>query len=451
MNELNLLIVDDEKTYRENIEEFFSNCKMKTFSAELPSLAFDILKKNKIDIVVLDLRLPEMNGLDVLKEIKKLYPEIEVIIITGHGDMDSVIKAMRLGAIDFFTKPFRLIEVQNAIERTKKFIYLQKKLNEIKMNYSLVSKELKEKFGNNIIGKSKEIKNVLNLMVKVAKAGNTSVLITGESGTGKELVARGIHSLSDRKDHYFYAVNCSAVPENLFESSFFGHKKGAFTGANEDKKGWFEIASGGTLFLDEIGDMPAAQQSKFLRVLEEKKITKVGSHIEIPVDVRIIAATNKDAKKLITNNVLRADLYHRLSSFEINIPPLRERIEDIPLLLDHFIELFSVNLKKNIEGINKNALEKLMAYDFPGNIRELKNMIEKAVILCDGDKLAAGYFGFADEEYSPEIKDSYNLQSIEKNIIGKALQKTRFNKTKAAELLNITRQALDRRIEKYRL
>lgn len=451
MNELNLLIVDDEKAYRENIEEFFSNSKMKTFSAELPSLAFDILKKNKIDIVVLDLRLPEMNGLDVLKEIKKLYPEIEVIIITGHGDMDSVIKAMRLGAIDFFTKPFRLIEVQNAIERTKKFIYLQKKLNEIKMNYSLVSKELKEKFGNNIIGKSKEIKNVLNLMVKVAKAGNTSVLITGESGTGKELVARGIHSLSDRKDHYFYAVNCSAVPENLFESSFFGHKKGAFTGANEDKKGWFEIASGGTLFLDEIGDMPAAQQSKFLRVLEEKKITKVGSHIEIPVDVRIIAATNKDAKKLITNNVLRADLYHRLSSFEINIPPLRERIEDIPLLSDHFIELFSVNLKKNIKGINKNALEKLMAYDFPGNIRELKNMIEKAVILCDGDKLAAGYFGFADEEYSPEIKDSYNLQSIEKNIIGKALQKTRFNKTKAAELLNITRQALDRRIEKYRL
>jgi len=451
MYELNLLIVDDEKAYRENIEEFFSNSKMKTFSAELPSLAFDILKENKIDIVVLDLRLPEMNGLDVLKEIKKLYPEIEVIIITGHGDMDSVIKAMRLGAIDFFTKPFRLIEVQNAIERTKKFIYLQKKLNEIKMNYSLVSKELKEKFGNNIIGKSKEIKNVLNLMVKVAKAGNTSVLITGESGTGKELVARGIHSLSDRKDHYFYAVNCSAVPENLFESSFFGHKKGAFTGANEDKKGWFEIASGGTLFLDEIGDMPAAQQSKFLRVLEEKKITKVGSHIEIPVDVRIIAATNKDAKKLITNNVLRADLYHRLSSFEINIPPLRERIEDIPLLLDHFIELFSVNLKKNIKGINKNALEKLMAYDFPGNIRELKNMIEKAVILCDGGKLSADYFGFSDEEYSPEIKDSYNLQSIEKNIIEKALQKTRFNKTKAAELLNITRQALDRRIEKYRL
>jgi DNA-binding NtrC family response regulator len=443
--------VDDEKAYRENIEEFFSNSKMKTFSAELPSMAFDILKKNKIDIVILDLRLPEMNGLDVLKEIKKLYPGIEVIIITGHGDMDSVIKAMRLGAIDFFTKPFRLIDVQNAIERTKKFIYLQKKLNEVEMNYSLVSKELKEKFGNNIIGKSKEIKNVLNLMAKVAKAGNTSVLITGESGTGKELIARGIHSLSDRKDHYFYAVNCSAVPENLFESSFFGHKKGAFTGANEDKKGWFEIASGGTLFLDEIGDMPAAQQSKFLRVLEEKKITKVGSYIEIPVDVRIIAATNKDAKKLITNNVLRSDLYHRLSSFEINIPPLRERIEDIPLMVNHFIEFFSANLKKNIKGINRNALEKLMAYDFPGNIRELKNMIEKAVILCDGDKLATDYFGFANKEYSPEIKDSYNLQSIEKNIIEKALQKTRFNKTKAAELLNITRQALDRRIEKYRL
>ncbi len=451
MNELNLLIVDDEKAYRENIEEFFSNSKMKTFSAELPSLAFDILKKNKIDIVILDLRLPEMNGLDVLKEIKKLYLEIEVIIITGHGDMDSVIKAMRLGAIDFFTKPFRLIEVQNAIERTKKFIYLQKKLNEVEMNYSLVSKELKEKFGNNIIGNSKEIKNVLNLMAKVAKAGNTSVLITGESGTGKELVARGIHSLSVRKDHYFYAVNCSAVPENLFESSFFGHKKGAFTGANEDKKGWFEIASSGTLFLDEIGDMPAAQQSKFLRVLEEKKIRKVGSHIEIPVDVRIIAATNKDAKKLVANNILRSDLYHRLSSFEIHIPPLRERIEDIPLLVDHFIELLSVNLKKNIKGINKNALEKLMTYNFPGNIRELKNMIEKAVILCDENKLSVGYFGFAGDEYSLEIKDSYNLQSIEKNIIEKALQKTRFNKTKAAELLNITRQALDRRIEKYRL
>lgn len=457
MEKLKILVLDDEKVFREEIREFLESDGFSVLLSAKPSEAFTVLSENEIDILILDLRLPEMDGLEVLKKVKVQYPEIEVIMITGHGDMDAVIQAMRHGAVEFFPKPFRLLDMRAAIQRTKRFITLHSEFKEINQTYSLVSKELLESVGNEILGKTAAINQVVDLMSKVAKADNTSVLITGESGTGKELVARGIHYLSERKKSYFYAVNCSAVPESLFESEFFGHKKGSFTGANEDKAGWFEIAHGGTLFLDEVVEMLPAMQSKLLRVLEERKIRRIGSSVDIPVDVRIIAATNQDVSKLLETGRFRADLYYRLNSFEINIPPLRERKEDIPILLDYYVKLLSQRLGKKISSLDSNITRLMMSYNFPGNVRELRNMVERAIILSDGNKLSLKNFtGLTPsaDHVSPTStigEEIFDLDLIEKIVIMKALEKTGYKKAETAQLLNITRQSLDRRLEKYEI
>lgn len=455
MKQLKILILDDEKTIRDNLIEFLSDLDFTVFQAEKPSIAFEILEKEDIDIMILDLMLPEMSGMEVLQKVKTDWPEVEVIMITGHGDMDAVMQAMRYGAKEFFQKPFKLKEIQQSIERSRRFVELNSKLKEVEFNYKLVSKELNLSIGNEIIGTSRAINQVLDLMGKVAKAGDTSVVITGESGTGKELVARGIHYLSDRKNAYFYAVNCSAIPENLFESEFFGHKKGAFTDASEDKAGWFEIANGGTLFLDEIGDMHPGLQSKLLRVLEDRKVRRIGTHKDIDVDVRVIAATNQDLKQLVAVNKFRNDLYYRLNAFEIHIPPLRDRKEDIPMLAEYYINYFSEKLKKQLADIDTKIYKKLQTYDFPGNIRELKNMIEKAMIINDEAVLRIRHFKYsldvAEEESYTNEEENLDLERMEKEMVSKALDKADFNKSKAAELLNISRQALDRRMEKYGL
>lgn len=457
MDTLKILVLDDEKVFREEIREFLENDGFTVLLAAKPSEAFNIFADNEIDILILDLRLPEMDGLEVLKSVKAQYPEVEVIMITGHGDMDAVIQAMRHGAVEFFPKPFRLLDMRAAIQRTKRYINLHTELKEISQTYSLVSKELIDSIGNEILGKTPAINQVIELMSKVAKADNTSVLITGESGTGKELVARGIHYLSDRKKSYFYAVNCSAIPDTLFESEFFGHKKGSFTGANEDKAGWFEIAHGGTLFLDEVVEMQPAMQSKLLRVLEERKVRRIGSSVDIPVDVRIIAATNQDVNKLLESGRFRTDLYYRLNSFEIKIPPLRERKDDIPILLDYYVRLLSQRLGKKINGIDPAISRIMMSYNFPGNVRELRNMVERAIILCDGNKLTLKNFtGLtpSSEQTSPTStigEEIFDLDLIEKIVIMKALEKTGYKKAETAQLLNITRQSLDRRLEKYEI
>lgn len=457
MKEIQILVLDDEKVFREEIREFLENEKFTVFLSERPSKAFSIIEEERIDIMILDLRLPEMDGLAVLEKIKKQHPDIEVIMITGHGDMDAVIRAMRLGAVEFFTKPFRLLDMRAAIQRTKRYITLHTQLKEINQNYRLLSKELIENIGNEILGNSKSINEVITLMGKVAKTDNTSVLITGESGTGKELIARGIHFLSERKDSYFYAVNCSAIPESLFESEFFGHKKGAFTGANEDKAGWFEVAHGGTLFLDEVVEMQPAMQSKLLRVLEERKIRRIGSSTDVPVDVRIIAATNQNVEELIDSGKFRKDLYYRLNSFIINIPPLRERREDIPVLFEYYIKHFSKKLGKRISGYDPDVLTNLMQYGFPGNVRELRNMVERAIILTDGNKLTLKNFSgiltrTGNNDSTPKIgEDLFDLEMVEKMLIMKALERTGYVKSEAAQLLNITRQALDRRLDKYNI
>jgi transcriptional regulator with PAS, ATPase and Fis domain len=294
-------------------------------------------------------------------------------------------------------------------------------------------------------------------MDKVAAADPTTILITGASGTGKELVARGIHYMSKRKDDYFHTVNCSAIPETLFESEFFGHKKGSFTGADQDKMGWFEIANHGTLFLDEIGDMPLGQQAKLLRVLDEKKVMKVGSHKEINIDVRVIAASNRNLEELVKKHKFRLDLYHRISSFIIEIPPLRERKEDIPLLINHFVKHYVDRLAKSIKYINPAVSQNLQKYSFPGNIRELKNIIERAVILCESEELSWQDFelsmaGKMEGEQNPsEDSGEMDLEEMEKQMIIRALKQTGNNKTRAAELLNISWQSLDRRMKKFRI
>jgi len=452
LEKLNILIIDDERGILEDLSEYFENGENRIFTALKPSLAFDILQKNSIDIVILDINLPEMNGIEVLKKIKSEYEDIEVIMITGHGDTDTVIQALRADASDYISKPLRLMEIQSSIERTRRYRNLHLKFNRVKQNCSLLSSELQKQMGSSLIGDSESMKNMIDLVSKVASADNTSVLITGESGTGKELIARAIHLLSRRKDNYFYAVNCSAITETLFESELFGYQKGSFTGAIENKPGYFEVADHGTLFLDEIGDMSLPLQAKILRVLDDKKVRRVGSHKEIPVDVRIIAATNQDIKNMIDEKNFRLDLFHRLNSFEIHIPPLRERREDIPLLLEYFVKEFSVNMRKRVKKIDKKVYRELQLYEFPGNVRELRNLVERAIILCDRDTLELKNFPTLIESgklSTNETKSKYDLEANEIELIKEVLKITDNNKSRAAELLNITWNALDRRLKKY--
>jgi len=456
VSNLSILILDDEKLVRDELCDFLSDPNFQIYKAGSPSEAFHIMDSSEIHIAIVDVNLPQMSGLDVLEKMKNEYSDIEVIMISGYSEMDSVIHSMRLGASDFFTKPFRLRDVENAIERTKKFVHLNKNLQEVKRNLSIISEEFYKAMGYEIIGESRHMKELISLIGKVAKTNNTSVLITGESGTGKELVARAIHYLSSRKENYFYAVNCSAIPESLFESEFFGHTKGAFTGAANTKTGWFEAANNGTLFLDEIGDMQLSLQTKFLRVLEDRKIRKVGSTTEIPFDTRIIAATNQNLKELNITKGFRLDLYHRISSFTIHLEPLRNRREDIPLLLDYFVKYFNRVMGKNINEIDKAVIRNLVNYDFPGNVRELKNMIERAVIICDTNKLNLSHFQLQDAKDKPRnsyysSEEIFDLELVEKNCIKKALERCNNNKSKAADLLNITWQSLNRRIKKYKI
>ncbi len=457
MEKIKILVVDDEQRVRDEISEFLTHNKYKVYKAGLPSAAFELLKKYEVDIVILDIKLPEMDGLTVLPRIKKDYPDIEVIMISGHGDMGSVIEAMRQGAADFFPKPFRLMDINLAIQRTARYLNLNNKYKALEKNFSLISEEIQKQVGHNLIGKSEAMQNVINMMAKVAAVDNTTVLITGDSGTGKELVARGIHYMSTRKKQFFHSVNCSAVPETLFESEFFGHKKGSFTGAVESKAGWFEIANDGSLFLDEIGDMPIGQQAKLLRVLEERSVSRVGSRDKINVDVRVIAASNQELEKMSYEKKFRLDLYHRISTFVIHLPPLRERKEDIPLIFKHFVDLYSERLGKKIKTIEPEISKELVRYSFPGNIRELRNMIERALIISENGilKLSDFQIGRMDGgNVMDEISDSqiiWDLEVAEKKLIRKALETSNNNKSKAAELLKISWQSLDRRLKKFDL
>lgn len=455
MEQLSILLIDDDPVFQK-ITSTVLKKEYTVYEADNAKQGFEILAKTSIDLLITDYRLPDMDGLGIIMSVKAKYPELEVIMITSQAETEVVVQAMRAGAIDFFTKPFNMVDIKLAMERTKRYTTLKNKLRSIEMYNSALSYDLNGERGYELISVSPQMENIKDIMYKVAQTHDTSVIITGESGTGKELIARGIHIMSDRKNNYFGAVNTSAIPETLFESEFFGHKKGAFTGAIAERAGWFEVANKGTLFLDEIGDMHPNLQIKLLRVLEDRRFIKVGSQKENSFDIRIVAATNKPKEDLTSGKDFRLDLYHRLGTFEIYVPPLRDRVEDIPVLLKHFVNHFSGRMKKKIAKIDNEVINYLCAYKFPGNVRELRNITERATILCDDKTLTLDHFQVdrvsnVHEQaqirtFEPEI---FDLEELEKKTILKALERTDNNKSQAAELLNIKWNALHRRLQKH--
>jgi DNA-binding NtrC family response regulator len=452
-NKITVLVIDDERSFTEEMQELLQNTGFKAFVANTARQGLNILKCQLIDLLILDIRLPGVNGLDILKEVKGIYPKMEVIIVSAHGDMESVIRAMRLGALDYLRKPFRHVDFQIAIERTQKFLDLNRKLQVMEEKNSLISKSLGEKIERNFIGESQKIQEVLGLALTAAEFPDTNVLITGESGTGKENIARIIHYSSKRKDNVFCAVNSCAITESLLESEFFGHKKGSFTGAINDKKGFFEVSDQGTLFLDEIADMPFSLQGKILRAIEEKKITRVGETEQIKVNFRIIAATNHDIDQLVSEKKFRLDLIHRLNTLQLHIPPLRERMEDIEPLLNPFVSEFSVRMNKPHLKIDKSIVSILKKYQFPGNVRELKNMTERAVILSKGNLLTAHDFPLKTSVSSSggSRNELLTMQEQEVRLLRQALKDHGYNQRAAADALGMTRDSLIRRMKKHNI
>ena len=448
---LNVLILNEEPNLTDNLYCYLKKQKINVYKSYNYSSAFEILNNNKIDLLLLDTKLPGNDGMEILKRIKKDYSSIEVILLSEDSNIDTIIDALRLGAVDFIQKPFKLPQIKTAIERTNKYINLSHRLEQFQSQYSNISKEFKSLTKVDIIFNEKSImKKIFEMAFQAGKYDDTNVFISGESGTGKEIISHAIHHSSDRASFPFIAVNCSAIPEELIENEFFGHEKGAFTGADYKSIGYFELANKGTLFLDEITEMPLNIQSKLLRAIEEKKIIKVGSNIETDTDVRIIAATNQNIHTLIDHNEFRLDLFHRINAMEINIPPLRERPEDIETLARYFIDKYSVQFNKSNLKVSNSLIKQLKAYSFPGNVRELKNMIERAVILFNNDIFDEKYFQL-ESLSSSEFTGRLNLKENEIKLIKSAFKETHNNQVKAAKLLGISRDALIRKMKKYNL
>ncbi|MCL4481278.1 MAG: sigma-54 dependent transcriptional regulator [Bacteroidetes bacterium] len=450
-DKIRVLILDDEKHFTEELAEFLELSGHQVYEANTVADGMAILDKNPVDLLILDIRLPGANGLDILEKVKADKPMLEVIIVSGHGDMDTVIKAMRLGAFDYLRKPFRHIDIRIAIERTQKFLLLQRRLTIAEEQNSLISKALEEKINRKFIGISPQIIAVNEQANVAAQYPDTNVLITGESGTGKENIARIIHYASSRKERIFCAVNSSAITETLLESEFFGHKKGSFTGAVADKKGFFEISDEGTLFLDEIADMPLNLQAKLLRATEEKVFTRVGDTTPIHANFRIIAATNNDLDQMVENKKFRLDLLHRLNTLHIHIPPLRERTEDIEPLLGQFVAEFSAKMGKTCPEIPAGVINTLKAYPFPGNVRELRNITERAIIFCKGNRLSMDDFILKINATPTRVQNTVPslAASGEAELIREKLKNCNFNQTVTAAALGITRDSLIRKMKKY--
>jgi two-component system nitrogen regulation response regulator NtrX len=441
-----VLIVDDEKNIRETLKDVLEDEGYKILMAEDGKQAIEILKRYQVDVLLLDLWLPKVGGMEVLDRVKREYYDIEIIIISGHGTIDAAVKATKIGAFDFIEKPLSLERVLNVVDHAVKISRLRRE--------NIFFREGTRKKYYMVEGKSKAHEEVENLISSCAES-NSRILITGENGTGKEVVARRIHDKSKRRDAPFIAVNCAAIPDTLIEAELFGYQKGAFTGAIEDKKGKFELADSGTIFLDEIADMSLEAQSKVLRVLEEMQFERVGGVEPIKIDVRVIAATNKDIVQEINEGRFREDLYYRLNVVPIRIKPLREKKEDIPILIDYYLEFFANENNERKKLIEQKALQFLTEeYTWPGNIRELKNLMERLNILSRGDSI-----GIEDvkknipSEREPllfpcamglrEARDSF-----EKNFIEMILSENNYNISRAAKILQIERSNLYKLVKK---
>jgi two-component system response regulator PilR (NtrC family) len=448
-----ILIVDDERSMREFLGIYLRREGYRIEAASGGNEAIASIKARAFDVIITDLRMPDVDGLTILAEAKRIRPDTEVIVVTAFSTTETAIAAMKAGAHDYLTKPFKIDEVGLVVDRAMEKRRLAREnvalRDEIKGRYKL----------DRLLGKSPPMERVFDILRKVAST-RTSVLLIGESGTGKELAARALHELSPRTGP-FVAVNCGAIPETLLESELFGHVRGSFTGANVDKQGLFEAAHTGTLLLDEVADLPLAMQVKLLRVLQERRVKPVGGVSEREVDVRIVAATNRDLEAEVEKSAFRQDLYYRLNVIQLRLPPLRERREDLPLLVDHFIRKFSAEHGRNVVGAAPEVMSALMLYHFPGNVRELENMIERAVTLSNTDWLALDAFpnliGLQGVQESPStvghlpesgLDLEHHLEEYERSILIKALERTGGNRTEAARLLGVSFRSMRYRLSK---
>ncbi len=446
MKKASILIVDDEKNVSQLLDKVIAKQGYTTYSASSAREALDIINVHHIDILISDIKMPEMSGIELLKAVKELDTSIEVILITAFATLETAVEALKMGARDYITKPFNLEEIFQSIDR---IVGTGEDLEE----------DLTEGGGqieNYLTAKSEVMQHMLKLLNQVAKS-NATVILYGETGTGKEIASKTIHDMSDRKDKAFVKVNCAAIPENLLESELFGYEKGAFTGAATKKPGRFELADGGTIFLDEIGDMPLGLQAKLLRVLQEKEFERLGGTKTLKVDVRIIAATNKNLANLVKQGKFREDLYYRLSVVPIQIPPLRKRKEDIPTLVEHFLLRSAVISKQPEKKVSKEALQRLISYEWPGNIRELENTIERCVVVTSGNLITLDDLpeNIRGTEESASLSEAGTLDeavdSAEKNAIIKVLEECGGNRTQASQRLGISRRSLHRKLLKYNI
>lgn len=456
MLEDNVLIVDDEEIILESLTQYLTERGFNVIGVESLSSAKKVLSEKSIDLILLDIKLPDGMGLELLDDIVKLAEKPIVIVMTAYGTVDTAVTAMKKGVYDFIQKPFRTKDIELIIKLALDTRRLDKELK-------VLVKTQSEKYGiTSIIGRSKKIEEIFNIIKKVAQSGANSVLILGESGTGKELIARALHYESKRAIWPFVAINCSAIPSNLLESELYGHEKGAFTDAKERKIGLFEKAHKGTLFLDEIGDMSYDLQTKLLRTLEERKIRRIGSNSDISIDIQLIAATNQDLSKLVDEGKFRKDLYYRLKVIEIYVPPLRERKEDIIPLAKYFMHQYNRKLNKHFIGFEKSAEEALVNYSFPGNVRELKNIIEKILILEDDKFIKLEHLPQEVRQMEVKANDGiYNMEFVynigldnyikkqEIFFIKDALKRCGGNKSEAAKLLKVDRSTLRYKIKLY--
>lgn len=451
MFDTTILVVDDEVNQRQILSGYLKRKGYKVLEADSGKKGVQVASTNIVDVVLTDYKMPDKNGMELLKEIKQNNPETVVIVMTAFGTIENAVEAMRLGAYDYLTKPIELDELDLLLQR---IIERQQLISENR----LMRQQLTEKYQfSGIIAKSKKMEDVINIAARVAQS-KASVLIVGESGTGKELIAKTIHYASQRSAKPFIAVNCAALNENLLESELFGHEKGAFTGADKQRQGRFELANGGTMFLDEIGDLPLSTQIKLLRVLQEHTIERVGGSQQIEVDVRVVAATNRDLGQLIKEGKFREDLFYRLNVVTIEIPPLRERKEDIIPLLEYYVDKFSKETEKKINGFSKEAVDILSRYNYPGNVRELENIIHRAVVLSRGDLITTTDLpmelrSLPSEQQMKSKEKTMNLservENLEKEMVFEALHQTNGNQSKAAQLLGISERNLRYRLEKW--
>lgn len=442
----NILIIDDEKNIREGLAASLEMEGYNPILAEDGKKGLALISRGDIDLVITDLRMPFVSGEEVLEKVSSESPGLPVIVLTGHGSIDSAVDAMRNGAYDFLTKPLSLDRLTLIVKRA-----LQNR--ELVLQHRQLQDELDDKKTfESIIGKSAEMQKIFDMVRRVSDS-KASVLITGESGVGKELIANAVHNLSPRKDRSLIKVHCAALSESLLESELFGHEKGSFTGALSRKRGRFELAHGGSIFLDEIGEIDQNVQIKLLRVLQEKEFERVGGEETIQIDVRIIAATNKDLEEQIKVGKFREDLYYRLNVVHIHVPPLRERKDDIPLMVTKFLEEFSKENGKTITGIDSRARSALYTYDWPGNIRQLRNCLESAVVMCQGsillmDDLPPSIIQNSHTD-TIQIPVGISLSEAEKIIIQQNLAVQNGNKSKTADILEIGRKTLHRKLDEY--